>query len=98
MISWRSSAIAEAHFALGGRQRPGAQSWELEYAYDAGNRERIKAYTGELKAQVKEFWALELMAPVPSGKSKVRLVVTDRAGKERKDIVVAHPRVFLSEK
>ena len=77
-------------FALGGRPRPGAASWKLEFVYDAGNRKSIKAYTRELNTQVAGFWALELSA-VPSGKSKVRLVVTDRAGKERKDILVALP-------
>lgn len=85
-------------FRLSGRQRPGAASWDLEYAYDAGTCERIKAYTTELNSQVKGFWALEFTVPAPSAKSKVRLVVTDHAGKERKDIMVAHPGVLLSAK
>ena len=85
-------------FEIAGHRRPGGASWTQEYAYNKDNREKVKAFTTELNIQMHGIWALEPAVPVPSGKTRVRLMVTDRAGKERKDLVVAYPRVLLSAK
>lgn len=82
-------------FELMGHRIPGVP-WDAEYTYDGDNRENVKVYTAELDTQITGYWVLELRSLVSVGKKKIKLAVTDRTGRERKDVVVAYPRLLLS--
>jgi hypothetical protein len=79
-------------FGLAGRPELVAASRGFVYAYDADNREKVKAYTKELSGQINGFWTLQLATPSSSKESKVKLEVVGPEGK--KGVGLIYPRVL----
>ena len=81
-------------FGVGGRQRPGGTSWQIDFADDKDSQEKLRACTQGLNILVRAFWTLELAAPSSNKESKMKLEIVDHEGKMRKDVGVTYPRLL----
>jgi von Willebrand factor type A domain len=81
-------------FAIAGRHRPDAASWNEDFLFNKDAREKIRSSTHDVNIEVSEFWTLQLAAPTSDKEDNIKLNVLGPNGKIRKDVKLIYPRLL----